>query len=351
VGPQGPTFFATLATPSAGLIEAPTMPSAVLAPQLINELRRAAAHHQAGRLERAEALYLRLLKKAPTLAEPPYLLGAIAFERARHAYALQLAEDALRVRADFAPAHLLRGNALAAMGREAEAEACWRRTVELSPGEPAAHVNLALRLCQSDRADAALAHARHALGIDPTLFRAHYAAGLALLRLKSLAEAEAAFAAARRLAPDNIEILIAHGRIQCMLGMLDEAVGSLSLALASSPRDPEARRAHAEALLAQGQLAAAESALHALTADHPDPTTWSALGDMLRSTGRFEEAASAYRRALVTDSGFDVADFARRIDALTEACSPDRIKSGQRRLPRVMRVPCLPSAFPVRAGW
>ncbi len=209
----------------------------------------------------------------------------------------------MQAQTDFAPAHLLRGNVLAAMGRHAEAEACWRRTVELSPGEPAAHVNLALRLGELGRADAALAHARHALAINPVLFRAHYAAGLALLQLKSLAEAEASFAAARRLAPDNIEILRAHGRTQCMLGKADDALETLCRALELSPHDAEARRAHAEALLSRGQTAAAESALRALAAEHPDPATWSALGDLLRSTGRFEEAAGAYRRALAMDSG------------------------------------------------
>jgi tetratricopeptide (TPR) repeat protein len=238
------------------------------------------------------------MQKMPGLAEPPYLVGTIAFDRGRHAYALQLANDALRARPDYAPAHLLRGNALAAIGRHGEAETAWRRVVELAPQDPAAHVNLALRLCQTGTPDAALAHAQQALTADPSLFRAHYAAGLAMCQLKNPVGAEAAFALGLRLAPDNIEILREQGKILAQLGRTKHAIATLEHALELSPRDIDLRIRHANALLDDGNLSAAETALRAIVAEAPSADSWYALGEMLRTTGRFEEAAQAYREAL-----------------------------------------------------
>lgn len=273
-----------------------------ISPRLAAELRRAAWHHQAGRLDRAEALYRRILEKEPRLVEAVYLLGAIAFDTNRHTYALQLAADALQTKPDFAPAHLLQGNALAALGRAAEAEAAWRRAAELAPYDPAAHVNLAVRYCQTGRADAALMHARQALAVDPALYRAHYAAGLALLELNCLSAAEASLAEARRLAPENVEILRAHARAQLSLGDADGAVATLNRALELAPRDAQLRLDQAEALRARGLLAEAETVLDSLLQDAPTAASWCACGDMLSATGRFDAAADAYRRALAADS-------------------------------------------------
>lgn len=275
------------------------MPSRQTNPRLLDDLKRAAAHHQAGRLDRAEALYQRVMQKMPGLAEPPYLVGTIAFDRGRHAYALQLADEALRAKKDFAPAFLLRGNALAELGRHAEAETAWRRVVELAPEDPAAHVNLALRLCETSAPDAALAHAQQALATDPSLFRAHYAAGLAMRQLNDPNGADAAFSLGLRLAPSNIDLLREHGQVLALLGRTKQAITTLERALELSPRDPDLRRCHANALLDDGNLSAAETALRTLVADAPSPASWHALGEMLRTTGYFEAAAQAYREALV----------------------------------------------------
>jgi tetratricopeptide (TPR) repeat protein len=275
------------------------MPPRQTNPRLLEDLKHAAAHHQAGRLDRAEALYLRVMRKMPDLAEPPYLVGTIAFDRGRHAYALQLADEALRAKKDFAPAFLLRGNALAELGRHAEAESAWRRVVELAPEEPAAHVNLALRLCETGLPDAALAHAQQALNTDPGLFRAHYATGLAMRQLNNPNGADTAFALGLRLAPNNIDLLREHGQVLALLGRTKQAISTLERALELSPCDTDLHLCHANALLDDGNLAAAECALRALLKDTPSAAAWYALGEMLRTTGRFEEAAQAYRDALV----------------------------------------------------
>lgn len=269
-----------------------------LSPPLLEALKRGAQFHQAGRLDKAQALYQKVMQKAPSLVEPPYLLGSIAFDRERFAYAQQLAEDALKIRNDYAPAHLLRGNALAALGQHAKAEGAWRRSLELEPQNPAAHVNLALRLCELGHGDDALHHAQQALAQDRGLYRAHYAAGLALRLLNKLHDAELALSASLQLAPRNVEVLRAHGQVLLQMGETAAALRTLDVALSLSPEDQETRLAYAEALLGKGDLSDAEALLRRLATDMPGEAVWNALGELLRTTGRFEEAAQAYREAL-----------------------------------------------------
>lgn len=277
------------------------MPPSQTNSRILDDLKRAAGYHHAGRIDRAEALYQRVMRKMPRLAEPPYLLGSIAFDRGRHAYALQLADDSICAQPDFAPAHLLRGNALAALGRHAEAEIAWRRVVELAPEDPAAHVNLALRLCEIGNPDAALAHAQKAISADPSLYRAHYAAGLALQQLKDPSGAEEALSISLRLAPENTEVIRAHGEVLAVLGHTEEAVATLARALDRAPHDPALRIQYAQSLLDHGDIQAAETVQRSLIASSPSPESWYALGEMLRTLGRFDEAAQAFREALAID--------------------------------------------------
>ncbi len=69
------------------------------------ELAAAVQHHQAGRLERAEALYRKFVKKAPGDPDALHLLGVIAFERGDAGRAIDLIGKALAVLPNFAPAH------------------------------------------------------------------------------------------------------------------------------------------------------------------------------------------------------------------------------------------------------
>jgi Flp pilus assembly protein TadD len=79
------------------------------------------AHHQAGRFDRAEALYRKALARKPDHPEAMHLLGVIAFQCGRISPALELIGRALPALANDPEAHLNYGNALGAAGRLAEA--------------------------------------------------------------------------------------------------------------------------------------------------------------------------------------------------------------------------------------
>ena len=51
---------------------------------MISDIDQALAHHQAGRLLQAEAIYRRILKAQPDDADALHLLGVVAHQRGEH---------------------------------------------------------------------------------------------------------------------------------------------------------------------------------------------------------------------------------------------------------------------------
>src|SRR5689334_10852388 len=87
------------------------------------------AHHQAGRLAQAEALYRRALAAAPACADALHLLGALALAAGRPADALDLLDRALALDPTQAASHFNRAETCRALGRLDEARAAYERAV------------------------------------------------------------------------------------------------------------------------------------------------------------------------------------------------------------------------------
>src|SRR5690348_6548816 len=88
---------------------------------LSRTFRDGLAHHRAGRLDRAEALYREVLAGNPEHADALHLLGVVAFQCGKIGSALQLIGRALPALDGLPDAHLNYGNALRAVGRPEEA--------------------------------------------------------------------------------------------------------------------------------------------------------------------------------------------------------------------------------------
>jgi Flp pilus assembly protein TadD len=128
------------------------------------DLTVALDHHRAGRLDRAEALYRKFLRKSPDHPDALHLLGVIAALRGDAGRAIELIGQALTARPHFAEAPSNLGNALRTVGRLAEAAANYRRALALRPDFAAAHSNLGiLGFCR--RPDRRIAHGACRLGV------------------------------------------------------------------------------------------------------------------------------------------------------------------------------------------
>jgi tetratricopeptide (TPR) repeat protein len=266
---------------------------------LLQTVRAGFAHHQAGRLDRAEALYRRALDKNPDDANALHLLGVIAYQRGEIGAALRLIERALPDLPELPDAHLNYGNALREVGRVAEAVDSYCRAIALKPDYGMAHCNLAYALNQLGEFVGGLESSEVAIRLIPEFFGAHANRASALIGLERCAEAEAPLRRALELKPDRAEAYRDLGWVLAKLGRLGEAVSCHQQAIALDPNDAAMHYAFGATLQLADDLAGSEASFRQTLALAPDHAmAWHGLGNALRTAGHFEEALSCFRRAL-----------------------------------------------------
>ena len=112
----------------------------------------AVAHHEAGRLDRAEAAYRDALGFAPGHPAVTHNLGVIAAAKGRHREALAHFDAAIAAEPQYASAHYSRASALQALGQSRDALQSFARVCAIDPGHYDAHRALGfLWLAEGDR--------------------------------------------------------------------------------------------------------------------------------------------------------------------------------------------------------
>ncbi|HWP39396.1 MAG TPA: tetratricopeptide repeat protein, partial [Tepidisphaeraceae bacterium] len=144
-------------------------------------LATALAHHQAGRLAEAEALYRQILDSDPQDPQAMHLLGVVLHQTGRSAGAVELIGRAVQIAPTYANLNNL-GEALRHVGRVDEAIACYRRSIELNPQAADAWGNLGKLLVQMNRSEEAEKSLTRAAQLSPQ--RADYQLLLCDLRRK-----------------------------------------------------------------------------------------------------------------------------------------------------------------------
>src|ERR1044071_5371484 len=112
----------------------------------------AVAHHEAGRLDQAEAAYRDALGLAPGHPAITHNLGVIAAAHGRHGEAIVQFDAAIAAEPQYASAHYNRASALQALGRSRDALQSFARVCAIDPGHYDAHRALGfLWLAEGDR--------------------------------------------------------------------------------------------------------------------------------------------------------------------------------------------------------
>lgn len=218
-------------------------------------LREALAHHQAGRLREAEALYRALLESDPGNSDALHLLGVAAHQLGRHDEAIGLIGRAIGADPARHEFHNNLGEALRALGRHAEAERCYRAALALAPDSAAAHGNLGQALLAQQRFEEAEPSYRRAAELDPGNAVVLVNLAFVLIELGRLEEAERRSRQALALQPGNAEL---HNFLAVSLAGLerfDEAAASYRRALALRPDYLEAHLNFAQLQLMRGEYA------------------------------------------------------------------------------------------------
>jgi protein O-GlcNAc transferase len=274
-------------------------------------LQRALAHHQAGRLELAEAAYRDALAVAPGDVQVLLNFGRLLRRIGRGEDALDLYRRALALSPGLPHAQLRVGETLTALGRPQEAVAAFESALAMHPDSSALHNGYGLALREAGRLDEALASCQRAVALEPGMMLARYNVGNILREKGFLAEAALAYRAAIGIEPGIAEVHNNLGNVLKELGKTEEALACYQQALALKPDFAEAWFNAAQLLREGGWLAQAASAYRGLLEIRPDMAeAHYDLGNALKGMGDTAAALASYRRALELDPDYAQARWA-----------------------------------------
>src|SRR3989338_6085393 len=164
-------------------------------------LSLALAHHQAGRLQDAEALYRQILQAQSDHPDALHLLGVTAHQAGKHEIAVEHITRAIAINPAAAEYHNNIGEVYRALARLSEAEASFQQALAQNPAFAEALNNLGAVLQAQGKLEEAAAHYRQALALKPGYAQAHNNLGSAVLAQGKVEEAATYFRQALALNP------------------------------------------------------------------------------------------------------------------------------------------------------
>ncbi|MFN4281218.1 MAG: tetratricopeptide repeat protein [Alphaproteobacteria bacterium] len=299
-------------------------------------LQRAAADHEAGRLEAAKAGYESVLTAAPQQPDALQLLGVLRHQQGAHEEGVALLERATALQPQNPNIRNNLANVLRDMGRLMDAEREFALAIALAPDAIETYINHGIVLEELQRYEHACAAFAGCLARAPDEPRALRGLAVVQLRLGRFENAEANFRRLNALRPGDPEVLGNLGIASQALGRSAEAERflraaveragakpalrqSLLLLLNKEPRDAAAREAFREILRADpeawkleihiahrlldiGRVEQTRQLLEDMLAVHADVSqVWNEAGVVYLRHGKFAEAIAHLEKAIALD--------------------------------------------------
>jgi tetratricopeptide (TPR) repeat protein len=237
------------------------MPSA----ELIKMVQDGLADHLAGRTDRAEQLYRRVLAIEPANADALHLLGVLLAQRGQYAEALGLLQQAATVMPGIAEFHRHVADVHAMLNQQANALAAYQRAAQLNPRDG----------------------------------NALYGAARAAAGLARDAEARTFLERFVQLDPNQAPAWADLGVILTRLGAIETAIQALERSLAIDGNSAHALTAYGDALRIAGHADQAyEPARRGAELQTSEAWPQIAYGNVLQVLARFDEAVAQYEKAL-----------------------------------------------------
>src|SRR6266571_642683 len=196
---------------------------------------------QEGQLTEAIEHYTTALRIKPDYADAHINLGIALAQQGKLAEASEHYQQALYSKPDSADAHINWGVALARQGKPAEAIDHYRQALQIKPDHAVAHYNWGNGLIQQDKPAEASEHYRQALRFKPGYAIAHINWGVALARQGKPAEASDHYRQALQIKPESAEVHAIWGTALADRGRLAEASEHYRQALQIQPDHAEAQ--------------------------------------------------------------------------------------------------------------
>lgn len=246
-------------------------------------LQQGLAHHRAGRLDQAAALYRRVVGAMPRHFDATLLMGTLVLQQGRPREAVEWLTRAHQLDPRSPMAALRLGRALMAVSQPGRAETAFRTAVALKPDLAEAWDGLAYCLKLQDRFGEAVPCHEKAVAAQPDFAIGWCNFGLTLAVLGRQSEALACHERALQAQPDFVAASFGRAQALQQLDRLPEAIAAYDAYLAREPGHHEAHSCRLFALnnldtLSREQLFAEHVAFGrrfspaaALPASVPDP--------------------------------------------------------------------------------
>lgn len=264
-------------------------------------LAAALEHHQAGRLEAAEAGYLQVLRTDPRNPDGLRLAGVIARQRGQHQRAIDFLNRSLAIAAT--PLHYMDlGMAYEGLKLPRRAIECYACALAIDPSSIDALIALGNVHRSLGERPVALSYYRAAVAARADDFTAHYNSGLLLHEMGDLDAALVHCRRAAELDPRDIDALLNLGNLLVAKGDFADAADRCRQALALSPNSALVLNNLANALALQGKSQDALEHYRLAAVSQPQfAMAHYNLGGMLQDRGDFAAALIHCRRAVELD--------------------------------------------------
>jgi protein O-GlcNAc transferase len=293
-------------------------------------LATALAHHRAGQLGEARALYGQILQREPAHPDALHFLGLLACQIGQHDAGLALIEQSIGLHPN-AIYYNNFGNMLREKGRLVDAIEGYRRAIALRPDYPEAHNNLGNALREASQPEAAMHSCEQAIALNPGYAEAYNNLGNALQDLGDLEAASQRYSKAIELHPGYAEAHNNLGNVLRDRNLPEAAMASYREAVALKP---DLRNAHYNLGMLLNAHGKQDDAIRSLRASlaPDDANAHNSFGIVLRDMCDFDSALVHFDTALALKPDFAQAhcnrgNALRRLNRFEEA-----VRSGQRAL-------------------
>jgi tetratricopeptide (TPR) repeat protein len=262
----------------------------------------AVGHHNAGRLDQADAICMRILSRQPDNGDALNLLGMGAGRRGRMDRAAEWFRRAVGCDGNDPVFRCNLAMALRAVGNGREAEAHYRSAIAAKPDHADAHEGLGGVLASMGRFGEAIDALEAALRPDPKRAAVHGALGDCYWRLGRDREAAAAFEAVLRQAPGDVNAITRLGQIAAQAGDVGDAHARFDEALALAPDWPDALASKTSLYERAGAREDCRAFIEPLIrSERPHPEIIAAYARTSRGPGERDDAVAAVEGALNRD--------------------------------------------------
>jgi len=215
--------------------------------------REGLAHHQAGRIAEADAIYSRILAQDPTHPDASNLSGVIAHGRGQTELAIERIKVAIARNPKFSGYFHNLGSIYLDQGRFVEAVELLEQSLRVDANSVVSLYNLASALRGLGRVDEAEVRCREALRLKPDYAEALCNLGIVRHEQSRFAEAIACYDQALRIDPSLADARLNRGLLRLLLGQWEEGWQDYESLWQSSVAPPDMLRSvpwwHGEPLI------------------------------------------------------------------------------------------------------